>query len=240
MTPQILRFAHAADLATRVASDWLERLAQRGGVRPFSVALSGGRIAVPFFSSVVQQCPARESALNQVEFFWADERCLPPTDPESNFAGAKEHLLDPLSIRPEKIHRIQGEIDPSSAARQADAELRRVASSGPDGWPVLDLIFLGMGEDGHVASLFPEGLSEASRETAVYRAVVGPKPPPHRVTMTYPVLTAAREVWVLASGTGKEGALRQSLVAGSRTPLGRVIASREQTVVYTDVQIEVM
>ena len=102
-----------------------------------------------------------------------------------------------------------------------------------DGQPVLDLVFLGMGEDGHVASLFPND-TEAFENHAVYRAVTGPKLPPRRITLGYPALIEARAVWVLASGEGKADILRASLTDDNSTPLARVLSSRTHTEIFTD------
>ena len=115
-------------------------------------------------------------------------------------------------------------------------ELQQFAVGQALGQPVIDLVFLGMGEDAHVASLFP-GDTEAFESQSVYRAVTGPKPPPRRITLGYPALAGACEVWVLASGEGKVGALRDSLTAGCDTPLGRVLHSREQTEIFTDFEV---
>ena len=101
---------------------------------------------------------------------------------------------------------------------------------------MIDLVFLGMGEDAHVASLFPSD-TEAIKSQAVYRAVTGPKPPPRRVTLGYAALSAAREVWVLASGRGKAEALRASLSKSGDTPLARVLQSRENTEILTDFKL---
>ena len=101
---------------------------------------------------------------------------------------------------------------------------------------MLDLIFLGMGEDGHVASLFPGESESARTNPAVYRAIRNsPKPPPTRVTLGYPAIAAAREVWVLASGGGKEAALRESLKPDGQTPLSRVLQTHPKPKVFTDI-----
>ena len=92
-----------------------------------------------------------------------------------------------------------------------------------------------MGEDGHVASLFPREASELRESRAVYRSVIGPKPPPNRVTLGYAAIVAARKVWMLASGAGKEIALRESLSATGTTPFGRVIQLRSRTNIFTDI-----
>ena len=232
---ELFSFATDDALAEAVASRWLDELAaQADDPAPYCVALSGGRIAKKLFAAVAERAPARSVSLGHVHFFWADERCVPPTDVESNFGLAKAHLLGPLAISPDKIHRVRGEISPRWAAAEAEAEICRIAPVNGSGQPVLDLIFLGMGEDGHVASLFPGVLEEAIRSKSVYLPVVASKPPPQRITINFAALAAARRVWVLASGAGKESALRESLSTDGRTPLARVLRAREQTIIFTD------
>ena len=103
---------------------------------------------------------------------------------------------------------------------------------------MLDLVLLGMGEDGHVASLFPGAPAEVTTSAATFLPVIGPKPPPQRVTLTYPVIRAARTVWVVVSGAAKEAALRASLSPGAGTPLGRVLAERRATIFCAEVRPE--
>jgi 6-phosphogluconolactonase len=231
----LIPFKQADALANAVATAWLDEIgsAKMEG-RAFCVALSGGRIAGPLFAEFSRQAKVRASSLGQVHFFWADERCVPSDDAGSNFRVAHELLLCPLGIIEDRIHRIQGEQPPDAAAREAEAELRRIAPPGADGQPVLDLILLGMGEDGHVASLFPGEPAAVAANPAVYRAVTATKPPPHRVTLGYGVLAVAREVWVLISGDEKEGALRESLRPEGRTPLARMLRSRTRTRIFSD------
>ncbi len=156
---ELILFPSDDALASAVADRWLDELATPAPKEPhYCVALSGGRVAKKFLTALAEQTRARSISLDRVHFFWGDERCVPPTDAESNFLLAKTHLLDPLRIQPDKIHRVRGEIPPSQAAAEAKAELGHIAPITAAGQPVLDLIFLGMGEDGHVASLFPTGL----------------------------------------------------------------------------------
>ena len=250
---ELISFANADELARTVAGKWLDEIetANRTG-KSHCVALSGGRIAQKFFAAVVTQAKARKigdggpssAALRRVDtpllpagvhFFWADERCVPPDDTESNFRLANELLFVPLKISESQIHRIRGELPPDAAAAQAASELCRVAPFSANGQPVLDLIFLGMGEDGHVASLFPGENETASSDRPIYRAVKNsPKPPPNRVTLGYAAIAAARQVWVLVSGAGKETALRESLDAKGCTPLAQVTKIRTQTGIYCD------
>ena len=239
----LITFPNAAALAEAAARDWLALAAEADKeARPCLVALSGGRIAGHFLAATAvrgrTQAAARPHAtpapFASTHFFWADERCVPPSDPESNFALARHHLLKPLAIPTRHLHRIRGELAPTTAAEEAEAELRRTARTNETGQPVLDLVFLGMGEDGHVASLFPGEPASVMNHPAGYRPVVVTKPPPHRITLGYAALGAARQVWVMVSGAGKAKALQASLAPGGLTPLACVIASRSQTRVLVD------
>ena len=228
-------FANASSLAEQCAVEFSARL-QASPTR-HSVALSGGRIAKDFFSAVARLAPEHGQSLTHVHFFWADERCVPPTDAESNYRIASELLFQPLAFAAANIHRVRGEDEPEAAARAAEAELRRLAPTSAAGQPVLDLVLPGMGEDGHVASLFPGEPEAVISSPAVYRVVTASKPPPRRITLGYAALAAAREVWVLASGAGKEAALRESLSPTGQTPLARLLRSRERTRIFTDIAI---
>jgi 6-phosphogluconolactonase len=240
---ELISFATAVELAQAVASAWLDEIAaaNRAG-KPYCVALSGGRIAQKFFAAVVEQAKARKigggdtsSLPANVHFFWADERCVPPDDAESNFAIAQKFLFAPLKIADAQIHRIRGEDSPEAAAKAASIEISKIAPLNEIGQPVLDLIFLGMGEDGHVASLFPGEPDVLILDKATYRAVKNsPKPPQNRVTLNYAAIAAARQVWVLVSGTGKEAALRESLISKGRTPLARVTQFWTRTKIFSD------
>lgn len=191
-----------ADIAAlnRSSADWLDRelraaIAERGSC---SVALSGGRSPRPFLADLA----ARALPWGQVRFFFVDERCVPPDDPESNFRMACEALFEPARIDPAHIHRMEGErADRDAAARDYEALLPAQ----------LDVVFLGIGEDGHTASLFPGSplLDEHVRKVA---ATFGPKPPPWRLTLTPPVLLAARKTAMITAGKGKAHAVARALV----------------------------
>jgi len=223
-------FDDAEAMAKDVAARWLAVLARRDTSLPFTVALGGGRVPKLLYQEFARQAA---DDLNRVHFFWGDERCVPPDDTESNYRLAAEHLFAPLGVAADKIHRVPGERGEAFAVAQAESEICRVSDLNDDGQPALDLVLLGMGEDGHVASLFP-GDAAALESRAVYRAVTGPKPPPRRITLGYPALAAAREVWVLISGEGKTGALRASLAGDGATPLARVLSRRTHTEIFID------
>jgi 6-phosphogluconolactonase len=174
--------------------------------------------------------------LDCVHYFWGHERCVPPGDPESNFALAWNSLLRPLAVPDSRIHRIQGEKPPELAATEAETELCQVAPAGPSGQPLIDLVFLGMGEDGHVASLFPGEPEEVMTSGRVFRPVIGPKPPPRRITLGYRAISEARDVWIMVSGRGKEQVFRTSLSGAGATPIARVLRSRQRTKIFTDLQ----
>jgi len=238
MNFELISFANADELASRVANLWLDEIESANHTgKNHCVALSGGRITQKFFAATVEQAKARNISFERVHFFWADERCVPPTDPESNFKMANELLFVPLKISEKQIHRLCGEIASTEVVKIAETELRQFTQL-KNNFPILDLIFLGMGEDGHVASLFPNA-SAKILDTVVPFMVVenSPKPPPKRLSLSYAAITAAKQVWVLASGSGKEFALKESLKPDGKTPLARVIRLRADTKIYADIKI---
>ena len=209
---------------------------------PWHVALSGGRIAKAFYEAIVAEVRATSRYIDHVHFFFADERCVPPDSVDSNFLTARQALFDPLHIRAEQIHRIHGEVEDDYAAKEAEAELCRVAPLNSEGQPILDLVILGMGEDGHTASLFPGESESVLNDTAVYRAVTAVKPPPRRITLGYSALRNARQLVVLIPGTGKEMVLQAVLDQVSanspQLPLARVLNGHNNAVIFTDVEVK--
>jgi len=208
------RFASRNDLH-REAVQLLEMVAMeaieaRGA---FTLALSGGRTPVPFYRRL-----AKSQAVNwrDVHLFWSDERGVPPDHPTSNYGTAKDALIDRIPIPPENVHRIHSEQTPQDAAEDYEAELRR--ELGPEGR--LDLVLLGMGADGHTASLFPGHM--AVEETDLWVLPVhAPVEPPWRVTLALPLLNRARNVLFLVVGEEKTEALLQ-IADGADLPASRV------------------
>ena len=227
---KLLTLATDELVAETLAARWLDLLEKWPREKSFCIAISGGRMAQPFFYAVRKQGGLPDL---DVHFFWADERCVPPTDPESNFRVAQEDLFLPLQIPAERIHRIRSEMPVEYAVAQAQAEICRIASLTPQGQPVLNLVILGMGEDGHVASLFPGEPQTAMNSGQVYRAVSGQKPPFHRITIGYPAIASAEKVWVAVSGPDKEVPLAEALSGHGSNPLSRVIRSRGVTEILT-------
>jgi 6-phosphogluconolactonase len=248
MAYKLLKFKTADELASAAAAEWVEYLSKLKIFEntTYAVALSGGRITKTFFADVVRRLKNPAGGMEKlfvnklVNFFWADERCVPPDDAESNYRMARELLFEPLQVPDAQIHRLRGEGPEEVALREAEEAVRRIGGM-PKGLPIFDMIFLGMGEDGHVASLFPGEPLQTIEDTAVFRLVTAAKPPPRRITLGYGTIANAAEVWVLASGAGKEGALRESLTGG-KTPLGRVLQMRSKrsadfTRIYTDIPL---
>ncbi len=187
-----------------------------------SVALAGGSTPRELYR---QLAALRDLPWPQLHLFWSDERCVPPDHPESNYRMARETLLSGAPVAADRVHRIHGEEAPAAAAESYDATLRQVLADGGR----LDLVLLGMGEDGHVASLFPEHavLEEKSRWAA---PVTGPGIEPPRVTLTLPALNAAKQVMIVVAGPWKTKALRSVLGnAASPLPAARVCPSEKLT-----------
>jgi len=237
---EILFFPSDDALAAAAAVAWLDAIAaSTAGNRDFTVALSGGRVMRKFLATATTLATARAMDFSRVQFFWADERCVPPDDPESNFRLANEALLLPAAVPAENIHRLRGELAPAAAAEAATRQLRKVCGASAGELPTLDLVLLGMGEDGHVASLFPDDAAAAADVTAVFLPVFNaPKPPPNRISLGHGPLATARAVWVLAAGPGKQAALSHALAAAGSTPLARVLQRRAKTTIFTDIGCE--
>jgi 6-phosphogluconolactonase len=195
----VKRFANL-DTLSRAAADQLAMLAS-AAKGTCHVALSGGSTPKRMFQ-VLAERGAKFLPWERVELWWGDERCVPPEHPDSNYGMTKANLIDPLGLDPAKVHRIAGERDPDYAA--ADYERQLTAALGSP--PVFDLVLLGMGPDGHTASLFPgsAGLTETTRYVIANR-VDSPltKGPSTRITLTCPALNAAKHVRFLVAGADK-------------------------------------
>lgn len=189
-------------------------LAAAPGTRA-TIALAGGATPRAAYRHLAARCPPWA----RVEFFFGDERCVPPDDPASNYGMAREALLDRIPLRPEQVHRIRGELEPAAAADEAESALRAAVPGSP---PALDLVVLGMGADGHTASLFP-GAPELEERERLFAPVHRPGlPQPWRVTMTLPVLNAARRVLMLVGDAAKAPALPRAVAGDPGVPAGRI------------------
>ena len=175
----------------------------------FWLALSGGRTPEQLYHRLATV--STESEWTSTDFFFSDERCVPPDHSESNFLLAEQALFRPLSIPQPRIHRMRGEHpDPDAAAREYEDVLQAATNAAGGEWPHLDLVLLGVGNDGHTASLFPgtDALHERRRWVAVGHA---PSDPPTRLTLTLGVINQATVVLFLASGESKAGIVKTIL-----------------------------
>jgi 6-phosphogluconolactonase len=209
-----------------------------GARRRFVVALSGGATPRRLYLQLGAEPYASRVQWPQIDVYWGDERAVPPDDPASNYCIALQTLLDRVALRPERIHRIHGEDDPEAAAVAYERLLREAFATpaGPprdDAGARFDLVLLGLGTDGHTASLFPGGAALDERVRWVTAEVAPPLPPP-RVTLTPPVLNAAAEVVFLVAGPEKAPALRQVLHGPSRPELwpAQLVAPRSGRLVW--------
>jgi len=174
----------------------------------FIVALSGGSTPRDTYLRLASEALVSKVMWSRVQILWGDERCVPPHNVDSNYRMARETLLDRVPVPAANVHRIHGEDDPATAAAAYEATLRALAR--------IDLVLLGLGEDGHTASLFPGGAAvhEHTRWVMAARAAAGSM---WRITLTPAVINAAAEVLFLVSGGAKAGILRRVL-EGPRRP----------------------
>lgn len=205
-----------AELA-RAAAGRLWGIVRERGAGPVHVLLSGGETPRKAYETLAAEPYRGRFPWGSVHFWQADERFVPAADPRSNRRMIGEALLSRAPAPLENFHGIDTSLPgPAEAARAYDAELRRAFPEPPGGVPRFDAVVLGVGEDGHTASLFP-GSDALAEETALALPVVGGDPPVPRVTVTLPLLNAALRVVFVVQGEGKANALRD-VVAAFRDP----------------------
>jgi 6-phosphogluconolactonase len=227
-------YASLAELAQAAAGRVVARLAEAQAARgSASIVLTGGRSAAAIHTAVLGH-PARDTVdWSRVDVWWGDERFLPAGHPDRNETQAHAQWLDALPFDQARVHPMpaadgpDGDDPSAAAARYAEILV-------PAGLPRFDLLLLGVGEDGHVASIFP-GHPTLSDNRPVAAVLDSPKPPPVRLTLTLPVINSADEVWLIATGAEKAGAVGVALAGtGSEgLPAARVHA-RERTVWLLD------
>lgn len=176
----------------------------------FSVALAGGSTPQALYRLLAGPPFAGEVDWRRVHVFWGDERCVPPDHPDSNYGMARLALLDHVPLLPENIHRMAGEKEPQQAAAGYEEELRAFFEARRLSSPCFDLVLLGMGEDGHTASLFPGTAAVREQERWVVAHLVAALKA-RRITLTPVILNQAAQTTFLVSGAGKAERLRQVL-----------------------------
>ena len=184
-----------------------EAVAARGRAR---IAVSGGSTPKVTFALLADpQHPfVNRMPWDRLELFFVDERTVPPDHPDSNYRMTKEALLDKVGMKPEQIHRMKGELEPEVAAAEYEFDLRRTFRLEGAEAPRFDIVTLGMGDDGHTASLFPhtDAIHEMGRLVVANQV---PQKDTWRITLTWPVINHAREVFFLIAGDDKAGPLKE-------------------------------
>lgn len=205
----VLVCSNATELGQVIATRWLERIINfQAHQRPVHLSLTGGGIGIAFLEEVRRS--ALVDAINwpDVHFWWSDERYVTAHSPDRNDEAAVTALLGSLNLDPRHVHSMPtpavSNEDPFLAAQMYAAELEAHGS------PVMCVSVLGMGPDGHVASLFPERAELTSTEPVV-AVEFAPKPPPTRISMTFPTINSADEVWILAAGEPKAHAVEAAI-----------------------------
>ncbi|MDE3201726.1 MAG: 6-phosphogluconolactonase [Acidobacteriota bacterium] len=205
----------AAEAAERFTSAAEKAVATRGRAR---IAISGGstpKAAFHLLADTAQPWRAR-MPWDKLDLYWVDERCVPPEDKDSNYRMTREALLDLVPLAPEHVHRMEGELNPEAAAARYESTLRNTFRLEGAESPRFDLLQLGMGPDGHTASLFPhtEAINEMGR---LVTANFVPKLDMWRITLTWPVINQSAEVFFLIGGADKAEVLKE-VVLGPRDP----------------------
>ena len=226
----------ASAVAARLVVKIIDAQAERGWA---GIVLTGGRVAAKVLRSV-KELPASDAVdWSRIDLWWGDERFLPAGHPDRNETQAREALLDALPLDPARVHAMPASDGPdgddakAAAARYA-RELAAAAKPGSSELPHFDVLMLGVGEDGHVASIFPE--HPVGYETGTTAAVHNsPKPPPTRITLTLPTIRTAEEVWLIAAGKDKAAAVGMAVEgAGQRQVPAAGAAGTEKTLWLLD------
>lgn len=217
MPSDVIRTSNfVADAAGFILAQARTALAERG---EFRVALSGGKTPRPIYAEFGNM--ARDLPWERVRFTFGDERCVPPDDSESNFRMARESLFDPYSIPEKSIMRLRGEIDPPLAAQEYEDALALLATQHGETIYRHDLMLLGMGDEGHTASLFP-GTAALAEQVRRVAANFVPKLEAWRLTMTFPLLNQSRQVLFLAWEDKNPQVLERVLAGDPDFPASRV------------------
>lgn len=211
--PPEIRIAHDSHTWAAEAAELVHTIGQEA-VRAngrFLIALSGGTTPETLYRALTSPAFARAFDWSRTTFFFSDERGVPPDDPRSNYALASRALFTPLNIAPSQIYRMAGEArDLQAAAHSYEQQLCRATNTPPSSPLILDLVLLGLGEDGHTASLFP-GSSVLLDNQSLIAMSQSPKDPPKRLTMTLGVINRASVILFLVAGTGKAEVVRAIL-----------------------------
>ena len=230
MSGQVVVLRDAALLAEAAAARLVTRLVDVQAARGHAhVVLTGGGVGIATLAALARAAARDAVDWSALDVWWGDERFLPAGDPERNATQARSALLYAVPLDPARVHEMPASDGPhgddvDAAARVYAAELAAAAGPGSvDGpWPgvggavpAFDVVLLGVGPDGHIASLFPEHAGVGVTDRTVIGVQGSPKPPPTRVSLTLPAVNAAREVWLLAAGAEKAPAVGRALAGAA-------------------------
>jgi 6-phosphogluconolactonase len=226
--------ALAGSVAARFITKMIDVLEEQESAH---VSLTGGTMGSAVLEAI-HASPARDSVdWSRVDFWWSDERYLPIGDAERNDTQSKAALLDALGLDAARIHSLPApgeQPDIASAALAYESELAAAAVDGAR-YPRFDIMFLGVGPDGHIASLFPDHANVHETERVVVAETNSPKPPPERLTFTLPVINSSDRVWLVLAGADKAGALGLALAGASVNDVPAAGAEgRKRTVFFVD------
>ena len=226
-----------ASVAARFITKVVDLLAERPDHLPVDVCLTGGGTGIGVLADIAAT-PARDSVdWSRLRFWWGDERYLPRGDADRNETQARTALLDLLPLDESQLHPMPAPGEHADLEAAAAAYAAELAAAAPEGaeYPTFDITFLGVGPDGHIASLFPDHPSVLETERSVIAEPSSPKPPPQRVSLTLPVINASERVWLVLAGQDKAGALGLALADANvaSVPVAGVLG-RKRTLFYVD------
>ncbi|GAB3122915.1 6-phosphogluconolactonase [Glaciibacter psychrotolerans] len=202
-----------------------------------TVVLTGGSVGIGVLEAINASAARDTIDWKRVQFWWGDERWLPRGDSERNEGQARSALLDHIAVPPGNIHAFAASDDGVSLEDAATAYATELAAAAPDGddYPRFDITFLGVGPDGHIASLFPHMNGIRETESSVVAVHNSPKPPPERLSLTRPALNSSERVWLVLAGADKASALGLALAGASRDEVPVAgIKGRRRTVFFVD------
>ncbi len=234
MTPMVIVHRDPTVLAAAAAARMITKLVDAQALRESATLVVTGGGACTATLAAIASSPALAAVdWTRVNLWWGDERFLPAGDEERNETAARRALLDHVPLDPGRVHPMptaEDGLEPEEAADRYAAELADAAGSGS--MPEFDVVLLGVGPDGHVASLFPgePGYRETDRPVVAVREA--PKPPPTRISLTLPVIRSAAEVWLVVSGEDKAPAVRAALKGSGDPPVPAAAATGRQRTVW--------
>jgi len=231
-------FPSVKELSERLSLDFLSYLTHASGYqKTIAIALSGGKTPKAIFERIAADSPTLGNLIvwKKVHFFWVDERCVPPEHADSNFGMTNESLFSGINLNEANIHRIHGEDDPYQEALRYATEIKKIVEMKNE-IPVFDCIFLGIGDDGHTASIFPDRM-DLLNANCICEAVIHPVNGQSRITLTGKPLLKAKKLIVLATGQSKSTVISKIMnnTPESKTfPAAQILRLRNNADWYID------